>query len=31
MSKFEGTVEDIVYRNDQNGWKKKSITAFLKG
>ena len=25
MSKFEGTVEDIVYRNDQNGWTVASI------
>ena len=25
MSKFEGTVEDIVFRNDQNGWTVASI------
>ena len=25
MSKFEGTVEDIVYRNDQNGWTVASV------
>lgn len=25
MSKYEGTVEDIVYRNDQNGWTVASI------
>ena len=25
MSKFEGTVEDIVYRNDQSGWTVASV------
>ena len=25
MSKFEGTVEDIVFRNDQNGWTVAAI------
>ena len=25
MSKFEGTVEDIVYRNDSNGWTVASV------
>jgi len=25
MSKFEGTVEDIVFRNDQNGWTVASV------
>ena len=25
MSKFEGVVEDIVYRNDQNGWTVASV------
>ena len=25
MSRFEGTVEDIVYRNDQNGWTVASV------
>ena len=25
MSRFEGTVEDIVFRNDQNGWTVASI------
>ena len=25
MSKFEGTVESIVYRNDQNGWTVASL------
>ena len=25
MPKFEGTVEDIVFRNDQNGWKVASV------
>ncbi len=25
MSKFEGTVEDIVFRNDENGWTVASV------
>ncbi len=25
MSKFEGTVEDIVFRNDQNGWTVAAV------
>ena len=25
MSKFEGTVEEIVFRNDQNGWTVASV------
>ena len=25
MSRFEGTVEDIVFRNDQNGWTVASV------
>ena len=25
MSKFEGTVEDIVYRNDENGWTVAAV------
>ena len=25
MPKFEGTVEDIVFRNDQNGWTVASV------
>ena len=25
MSKFEGTVEDIVFRNEQNGWTVAAV------
>ena len=25
LSKFEGTVEDIVFRNDQNGWTVAAV------